>query len=510
MFQTSVDIGNRACQHIGAPRIGALGFGEDSVQAQEIAFAYDKVRRAELRRNVWRFATRLCPLRPLTATTMQINAPLWSSATVYFIGSLVSDAQGQIWESLIADNVGIAPGGSAGWELYFGPIVCDAWQPSTDYYAGDVVYVAPGDGSFQVYRSTMQLNGVSPTLPAAWLATNVYFKDQVVVVFPLYNAGTTYAAGATVVDANGNFWTSVQSGNVGHTPSSSSAFWTAYPAPAQYPGGTAPNYTGYLYPPTGGGPPASTGQAAQSASSGILEWSPATSYSAGALADYKQTQYVAIGAAANLNLTPSANPASWAPISGGTYYQSLVDLNTNQPPASSPGAWTSALTETASNGPGWLAIPNIYLSSLSIIYPLGSGPLEQAATRNVFRLPANFLREAPQDPKAGSTSYLGGPSGLAYTDWEYQGDFIVSRWASAIVYRFVADVTLVTEMDDMFCEGLGARVGAEVCERVTQSDAKVSTCLRVYQEWMAQARLINGIETGATEPAEDDFLTARL
>lgn len=510
MFSNPVDIGNRACQHIGAPRIGVLGFGEDSVQAGEISFVYDKVRRAELRRNAWRFATRLCVLRPITSTTMEINPPLWSGGTTYFIGSLVSDAQNVIWQSLIADNLNEAPGGTSAWEQYFGPLVADAYNPQATYYAGDVVYVAPGDGTFLVYVSTMQQNGMSPTQPQAWLATNTYFKDQVVAVFPAYNAATTYAAGATVVDSSGNFWTSFVSGNVGHTPSTSLAFWTAYPAPATYPGGTSPNYQGFLYPPIGGGLPALTGNAQSAIGNAILEWSPTVSYTAGTLADYKEIQYVAIGSATNLNLAPPNNPAAWAAISGGTNYQSLVDLNTNQPPATSPTSWTTTLTESATNGPAWLAIPNVYLTQPFLIYPLGSGPLNQSETRNAFRLPANFLREAPQDPKRGSTSYLGAPSGLLYNDWEYQDKYIVSRCAEPIVYRFVADVTLVPNFDDMFCEGLAARIGMEVCERVTQSDAKVQTCFRIYKEWMTEARAINGIETGATEPAEDDFIAARL
>jgi hypothetical protein len=128
----------------------------------------------------------------------------------------------------------------------------------------------------------------------------------------------------------------------------------------------------------------------------------------------------------------------------------------------------------------------------------------------VFALPSNFLREAPQDPKAGSTSYLGAPTGLMYTDWEYQGNYLISRTAYPIVYRFVADVTLVPTFDDMFCEGLGALIGESTCERITQSDAKVGMCQRIYQQKITEARAVNGIETGATEPAEDDFITCRI
>ena len=510
MFQNAVDIANRGMQHIGAPRISnVLGFNEDSVQAGECAFVYDKLRRAELRRNVWRFATRLCVLRPYTSTTMEIAASLWSSTTIYFIGSLVSDLLGMTWQSLVADNVNNAPGGSTTWEQYFGPLSCDQYSASTEYYAGDVVYVSPGDGSFQVFISTMQSNNVSPTLPAVWLATNTYWKDQVVMVFPAWASGTTYAAGNTVIDSTGALWTSIVNGNVGNTPSLNSSFWSVYPPPVQYPIGSNVYPTSqYLYPPTGGGQPLVFNS--QTSTSGIGEWSSTNSYTAGNLVDYKEVQYVAIGNAANLNRVPPAIAAFWAPITNGVPYQSLVDLNSNQPPATSPTAWSTTLTETATTGPAWLEIPNIYMASPFLDYPLGSGPLEQSATRNVFRLPANFLREAPQDPKAGSASYLGSPSGLQYNDWEYQGNYIISRTPFPIVYRFVADVSLVNTFDDLFCEGLGAAIGKATCKRITQSDSGVQVANAEYARAMTEARAVNGIETGATEPAEDDFVSCRI
>ena len=59
MFQNPVDIANRALQHCGAQRIDpTLGFTENSVNASECAFAYDKLRSAELQRNYWKFATK--------------------------------------------------------------------------------------------------------------------------------------------------------------------------------------------------------------------------------------------------------------------------------------------------------------------------------------------------------------------------------------------------------------------------------------------------------------------
>jgi hypothetical protein len=55
-------------------------------------------------------------------------------------------------------------------------------------------------------------------------------------------------------------------------------------------------------------------------------------------------------------------------------------------------------------------------------------------------------------------------------------------------------------MDPMFCEGLGARIGLEICEPLTQSDSKLSTISQIYKTFMGEARAINGIEQGPVEP----------
>jgi hypothetical protein len=65
-------------------------------------------------------------------------------------------------------------------------------------------------------------------------------------------------------------------------------------------------------------------------------------------------------------------------------------------------------------------------------------------------------------------------------------------------------------MDDMFCEGLGARIGLAVCEPLTQSTAKTNTIAQEYQKFMSEARAVNGIETGAVEPPLDDYIACRM
>ena len=68
----------------------------------------------------------------------------------------------------------------------------------------------------------------------------------------------------------------------------------------------------------------------------------------------------------------------------------------------------------------------------------------------------------------------------------------------------------MTEMDPMFCEGLGARIALEIAEDLTQSDAKLQAIGAMYKEFMTEARVVNGIETGATEPPLDDWIACRI
>src|SRR5438132_499877 len=107
-FQTPVDIGNRALQHCGAARMDAtLGFNDTSSRgASEIAFCYDKLRRAELRRNLWVCSIHHATLRAIDANTMLLSPALWVSTTTYFDNSIVTDQSGNLWISNIPNNLG--------------------------------------------------------------------------------------------------------------------------------------------------------------------------------------------------------------------------------------------------------------------------------------------------------------------------------------------------------------------------------------------------------------------
>jgi hypothetical protein len=431
-YRSQADIGNRALQHCGAIRMGSAGFSENSKNASEVSFCYGKLRQAELRRNVWSFACRRTILRAIDTDTMLLDAALWSSATTYFVGSIVTDQYGNLWQSTIRDNLNNDPlNFSSYWEPYFGPLTVDQYDSDNVYHSGELVYTASGNGTNRVYLSLQDDNSDNPATATQYDAMVTYFKNEVVTYSSVaymsridlnlnnqpdltpadWASGTTYAAGNTVTGSDGIIYSSIGSGNLGHDPTlDTGIYWTDT-------GVQAPWTTDFV-----GG-------------TGSLKWLQV----------------------------------------GGAEFPSGVGLTT-----------------------------------LNLIYPIGTGPSTHSLTRNVYKMPAGFLREASQNPKAGVTTFLGGPTGILYNDWVHENGYLLSSEVGPIAYRFVADITDVTKMDAMFCEGLAARVALEVCEMLTQSTSKLGAIAKMYDVFMTEARAVNAIEQGAEQPPDDDYVTCRL
>ena len=320
---TQTDIANRALQHCGAERIQPTALlTEDSKNASEIRACYDLVRRAEYRRNTWRFSTRQTALRPVDETSKDVTFGNWASGSTYAKNDIVTGSDGQIYISQVASNLGNDPTAKnfAKWDIYFGPLIATEHDEDTTYFAGELVYVS------------------------------------------------------------------------------------------------------------------------------------------------------------------------------STLYLSLVSANDEVPP--SAGYWQTMTTA-----------PTLALTSF--IYPLSAGPLSQTDTRNVYRLPNGYLRVAPQNPKAGGTPILGFPTNEAYRDWEYQGNFLLTQDSGVIIFRFVADVCDPAAMDPMFVEGFACRIALSVCEAITQSGSKLSNIGSLYEKFMKEARLVDGIERGPEEQELDSLIACR-
>jgi len=435
-FRTAVDIANRALDHCGQGRLSpALGFGEVSKKSEITARLYPLLREAELRRNTWRFAIKLAYLRIIDANTMLLTPTLWSASPTYFVGSIVADQNGTLWESVVRTNlnnqpdVAPVPPAFSTWREYFGPMTVALYSSTTTYAVGELVYTTAGDGTYRVYRSLVSANADNPATATAWAATTTYFKNQVVtfsavpymslIDFNLnqtptssaaaWNSGTTYGAAAAVTGSDGVRYTSIAGGNLNHNPVSTVGFWT---------------------------------------NTGIQ--TPWTSVFAGGTGSLK-----------------------WLQVGGAEFPF------------------------------------GVGIEPLNIIYPLGSGPTSQSTTKNLFRLPAGFLRKAPQDPKAGSVSWFGSPTNRNYDDWLFQDRYIVSMQSDNIVLRFIADTVDVTTMDAMFCEGLAASMAMEACEPLTQSATKIKVIADFYKLRLGDARTANAIEIGTEEAPLDDYLECR-
>jgi len=132
-FTAPIDIMNRALQRVGQTRIASLT--EDSKACDEVTFCYDKLRIAEMRRNVWVFSIRTAALRPYnppvpantqtgaaaTLGTMQLVPAAWSATNNYLPGSIVSFTNGRYYFSRDANLNSSPDTNPIDWAQYFGP-----------------------------------------------------------------------------------------------------------------------------------------------------------------------------------------------------------------------------------------------------------------------------------------------------------------------------------------------------------------------------------------------------
>ncbi|MGE3279685.1 MAG: hypothetical protein AB7H90_03495 [Alphaproteobacteria bacterium] len=154
-FREPRDIINRALAHLGKERVRTLT--DHTVNAQEGADAYDKLRLAELRRNPWRFATRRAVLRAIDDETYLFTPSAYASGTTYAHGAIVT-YENQWWESQVGLNTGHTPEPGQWWQHYYGSDAARTYDEDLAYHAGELV-VGSDDA---VYRSLINANENDP------------------------------------------------------------------------------------------------------------------------------------------------------------------------------------------------------------------------------------------------------------------------------------------------------------------------------------------------------------
>jgi hypothetical protein len=359
-------------------------------------------------------------------------------------------------------------------------------------------------------------------VPAAWVSTTTYFN------------------GSIVDDGSETLWISRIQNNLGNQPQNSTT-WEPYfgPMTVSLYDSTTTYYSGELVYTTAGDGKSRvylsriTGNSDNPATA--TAWSSTVTYNTADVVTYQSVAYQSL-IDLNTDQTPSSSPALYS--SGTTYsvgqrvydsatgliYQSATNGNVGNTPSTDGGAhwtdtgvlcpWTTVFT-AGTGSKNWLQIggaefpEGVGLTTMNIVYPLGSSPSANPTTLNVYRRPAGFLREAPQDPKAGSASWLGAPTNSIYNDWLFEGDYILTRCVGVIVLRFVADVQDVSKMKALFCECLAAQIALAVCEPLTNLTTKLTTIAQILKKKESEAITINAIETGSEESPLDDYLACR-
>lgn len=309
-------------------------------------------------------------------------------------------------------------------------------------------------------------------------------EDSITVVPAAYDAAKTYIRGA-IIQSDDITWIARDSVPITRTPADYPALWEQY-----FGALTAEPYDDErAYLP------------------GELVYSPSTNAAIIYMSLVDANEEDPTAAAAAWSATVTYNKGDTVTYTA-VVYQSTLDLNINHVPGVLGWEVIPATQPVKRKGQSWLQT-NATFRKVEILWPMGTGPLSNNTTRNIFMLPCGFLREAPQNPKAGSTNWLGASGAAPYSDSVWEGEYFISSESKPIVFRFVADVADVSRMDPLFCNGLAARIALEVCEELTQSDTKLQNIGAQYSKFMGEARVINGIEVGPVEQAEDDFIACR-
>lgn len=249
----------------------------------------------------------------------------WTTTTYYKIGDIVKYG-GRIY----ACNLGHTSQSSleadqSKWDIVLDGITPTGnWNSSTVYKVNDLVkfgadqYICTtahtSTSTFDTAKFTVFVNGLQ-------------FQNS-------YASGTTYSLG-DVVTYGGYVYSSLQSNNVAHTPSTSSSWWSVVT-------------TGFEMMGT---------------------WSSATSYKIGDVVSYGAYVYVAV--TDNTNFTPSSNPAKWSLLTTGISWK---------------GTWTSSTVYKP--GDAVLYNSNSYISTVDHTAAAGNRPDVDLVTWNTIALGA--------------------------------------------------------------------------------------------------------------------------
>lgn len=95
-------------------------------------------------------------------------------------------------------------------------------------------------------------------------------------------------------------------------------------------------------------------------------------------------------------------------------------------------------------------------------------------------------------------------------EWVLEGGKILTRQTGQLNIRYLARISDTTRFDPAFDDAFSALLAYNVCEALTQSDAKKNAALRDYRMAVMDAVKSNAIENPPESIADTTWLTVRL
>lgn len=218
------------------------------------------------------------------------------------------------------------------------------------------------------------------------------------------------------------------------------------------------------------------------------------------------------------------------PQSSATYWEPWVEPSTGDPLPDSILYTTGVSFKTAPtiyisivnhNGPArqdptllpsnyplaWTSVGGT-VAKLTPLFPNESSWCNERGSNNLYRLPAGFIRDVPEEAKWTKHPWLGAVLGQMPRDISYFDQyFTTSHWAP-FDFPFVADVADVTLMPSQFCESVGLRMGLDL-DPILKEGKQDNKLTRAYKRVVGEAMRSDMIMQGDPAPEIEELILVR-
>ena len=137
---------------------------------------------------------------------------------------------------------------------------------------------------------------------------------------------------------------------------------------------------------------------------------------------------------------------------------------------------------------------------------------------NYFPLPPDFLDLCMPDQ---ITTYNFGAvpnvpnNSPAYQDYQIENMgnntlAIASNMPGPLYIRYISSSVTENVFDVCFAEAFAASLAMEICEELTQSNSKIATASKMYDDAIEKAKQRNAFEMKAVVPPVDRYITVRM